>query len=1161
MRIPLFIFSFLFAALRTDLRATEIDWPDLNFTVVATNIAYPTHINHAGDGSDRLFLVEQPGSIQVLSNGVIQPTPFLNVANRVAFHSGGEQGLFSVAFSPGFRTNRNFYVCYTRLLDGAVNISRFSVPTNSSVADPASEQAILVIPHPIEYHNGGQLAFGPDGYLYISIGDDWSPSANAQNPTSLLGKILRIDVESSTNGYTIPSSNPFVTNSAYRPEIWAMGLRNPWRFSFDRLTGDLYIADVGFHREEVNFQPANSAGGENYGWPMREGFQANLWSEITTNIALLTDPIVDCRSSEGNAMIGGFVVRSTNASRLNGIYICGAYGSSIIWGAVRTGTNWQMVHLNDKTFPIDNGTFNSPTTFGEDEAGNIYVADATWGRILRIDASQKALRPVFDPPGNEKYYLDHDSIVLNTDVVTVHSCVGAKIYYTTNGDDPTFSDAMIYSGDTITVMDSMLVKAQAFRTDLTPSDIGPLRVFLDLGLAISPPEGTSVTNSTYITVTCTPSDAMIEYSLNHDVYSLDDGDRMPYTGPFPVNGDTTVRAYASKPGFPDAEQEIFYPWAKVNTPVFAPASGPITNGTQISIGCSTSDAEIFYTLDRIVPTTNSTRYTGPFVIDGDTTVQAIAFKDTFAPSTMQGVLFNLVPPPAPIFTPPSGRVTNGIPLSVSIASTIPGATIYYTVNGTVPTTNSPVYNAPVQIFGNVTLSAKAVRAGYDDSAIQRAFYGLISFEKVTVATIAGSGQAGFGDGSGLMAQLNSPCGLCLDSLGDLYIADTGNNRIRKITSGGELVTVAGSGIAGSLDAHGTNAQFSGPVGICIDLAHNLFVTDRNNSDRVRKVTSTGNVSTIANLSLVEFSPSVWTIDVDLAGKIFVGSWYQIIQIDTNGAATRFAGPGNDSIPQGYRFSPWSSDVGLCLDPQRNIVMTTAWRVALVSTNGNDVTYAGWGPAVTDGPRLLAGFENPRDCALDTFGNIYVSDDVWIRKVSTNGIVSTLAGTGIAGYASGSGMTAQFDSAAGICVDTNGNVYVADANNNRIRRISVDSDSDGIPDFEETATSGFIVGLDDRTRDSDGDGQSNADEYIAGTNPLSAASRFKINDANRVGNNLTLSWDACANRMYQLSASSNLISWNVVTNIPNASPGTLSITLTNTGASSVNQFYRLRAWIP
>lgn len=233
---------------------TLTTWPDIVLTKYAGGLSQPTHITHAGDGSGRLFVVEQRGKVRVIKDGVLQTAPFLDITGRVS--CCGEQGLLSVAFPPGYTSKGYFYVDYTDL-SGDTIVARYRI-TNPDMADPATEEVLLKVDQPFSNHNGGQLLFGPDGYLYIGMGDGGSggdPYNNAQNPSSLLGKILRIDVESGVKPYAIPPGNPFAGAPGYRAEIWALGLRNPWRFSFDRGTDDLFIADVGQNLyEEIDYQ-------------------------------------------------------------------------------------------------------------------------------------------------------------------------------------------------------------------------------------------------------------------------------------------------------------------------------------------------------------------------------------------------------------------------------------------------------------------------------------------------------------------------------------------------------------------------------------------------------------------------------------------------------------------------------------------------------------------------------------------------------------------------------------------------------------------------------------------------------------------------------------------------------------------------------------------
>jgi glucose/arabinose dehydrogenase len=341
----------------------------------ASGFVQPVQVTHAGDGSGRTFVVEQAGTIRSLDNAAAPP--FLDIRDRVM--SGGERGLLSVAFPPGFGQTGRFYVDYTRTTDGATVASRFIVPGGSAVSDSASETVLLTVPQPFANHNGGQLAFGPDGYLYIGMGDGGSagdPQNNGQNKGALLGKILRIDVESGQFPYAVPPDNPFLSDNTARGEIWALGLRNPWRFSFDSASGDLYIGDVGQDLyEEIDFQPAGAAGGENFGWRVMEG--AHCYSAVSCDSTGMTLPAAEYDHGQGDCSVtGGFIYRGTEFPSLQGTYLYGDFCSGRIRGLRRIGAAWQSSLLAETPHQI--------SSFGEDEAGNLYVVDYGTGTVYRV---------------------------------------------------------------------------------------------------------------------------------------------------------------------------------------------------------------------------------------------------------------------------------------------------------------------------------------------------------------------------------------------------------------------------------------------------------------------------------------------------------------------------------------------------------------------------------------------------------------------------------------------------------------------------------------------------------------------------------------------------------------------------------------------------------
>ena len=343
----------------------------ITLTPVASGLVNPVSITHAGDGSGRLFVVEQKGVVQILRNGVIASSPFLNITSMV--RSGGEQGLLGLAFPPNYAARKSFYVNYTdRTGIGNTVVARFGLSSNADRADPATRTELLNITQPFSNHNGGQLAFGPDGLLYIGSGDGGSggdPLGNGQSLATLLGKLLRIDVLSGVNPYAIPAGNPFGN------EILGYGLRNPWRFSFDRVTGDLYLADVGQNAvEEINFQPAGGGTGANYGWNVMEG--STCFANPSCSSAGLTLPVAEYLHGSGDCSVtGGYVYRGSNVA-LRGIYFYGDFCSGRIWGLRRNGAVWESQLLSDSTLSI--------STFGEDEAGELYVADYSTGEIYRI---------------------------------------------------------------------------------------------------------------------------------------------------------------------------------------------------------------------------------------------------------------------------------------------------------------------------------------------------------------------------------------------------------------------------------------------------------------------------------------------------------------------------------------------------------------------------------------------------------------------------------------------------------------------------------------------------------------------------------------------------------------------------------------------------------
>jgi glucose/arabinose dehydrogenase len=347
---------------------------------VATGLSFPLYLTTPPGDAHRLFIVEKTGAIRILKDGTLLPTPFLDLTAQVS--GGSEQGFLGLAFPPDYATSGRFVVHYTDPA-GNTRLSVFQLSGDPDVANPASEQVILTAEQPFSNHNGGQIAFGPDGFLYLGLGDGGGgndPQGRGQDLSDLLGSILRLDV-SPGNSYTVPADNPFVGQQpATRAEIWSYGLRNPWRFSFDRATGDLYIGDVGQDLlEEIDVAPASEGSGKglNYGWSIMEGNRC--LGGGSCDQSGLTLPVYQYSHAGGNcSVIGGYVDRGSAIPDLQGTYFFGDFCTGAVHslryaqGAAADVTDWPALHTSG---PL--------TSFGEDDAGELYVLESS-GRVSRI---------------------------------------------------------------------------------------------------------------------------------------------------------------------------------------------------------------------------------------------------------------------------------------------------------------------------------------------------------------------------------------------------------------------------------------------------------------------------------------------------------------------------------------------------------------------------------------------------------------------------------------------------------------------------------------------------------------------------------------------------------------------------------------------------------
>lgn len=361
--------------------------PNIVLNPVVSGLNAPIFATHAGDGSGRIFIVQKSGEIMIWNGATLNSTPFLDISSLIS--TANEQGLLGLAFDPNYSSSGYFFIAYTNT-NGDDVLARYKVSTGDvNVADAGSAQILLTVPEPESNHNGGMIAFGADGYLYFGLGDgggggdNHGTIGNGQDKTTLLGKILRLDV--STFPYTIPATNPFVGSPTDKEEIWAYGVRNPWRFSFDKTTGDLYIGDVGQDtQEEIDFQAANATSGANYGWRIREG---NLCYNPSSGCGTPTSYVAPVaiynhgtNDSVGCAVTGGYVYRGTDFPELAGIYLYGDYCTGKLWGLYKNGSNQWVTSL------IKSTGYNI-SAFAQDEAGELYIVDYGGGQLVHITKS------------------------------------------------------------------------------------------------------------------------------------------------------------------------------------------------------------------------------------------------------------------------------------------------------------------------------------------------------------------------------------------------------------------------------------------------------------------------------------------------------------------------------------------------------------------------------------------------------------------------------------------------------------------------------------------------------------------------------------------------------------------------------------------------------
>ena len=358
---------------------------ELDLIEIADGFSAPVALNNANDGSNRLFVVERAGVVKIIEDpgtGVVLSTPFMDISNKVT--SGGERGLLGLDFHPMFPDSPYCFVNYTFTEDSQLKtkVERYSISGNPNEVDTSTHVQIIEVDQPYSNHNAGDIHFGPDGYLYITMGDGGSggdPDSLAQNTMSLLGSILRLDIDNDDfpldqdSYYSIPPSNPFIGMAGFREELWAIGLRNPWRMSFDRSTGDLWIGDVGQSTlEEINYQDAASIGGENYGWSCKEGTLVQNFNECIPGV--LTDPVFEYPRGDGFSVTGGYVYRGNSFPQLQGYYVFADYGLGNFW----------IINSTDPSEFTKYSLLSNISSFGESESGELYALRLSGGGLYRV---------------------------------------------------------------------------------------------------------------------------------------------------------------------------------------------------------------------------------------------------------------------------------------------------------------------------------------------------------------------------------------------------------------------------------------------------------------------------------------------------------------------------------------------------------------------------------------------------------------------------------------------------------------------------------------------------------------------------------------------------------------------------------------------------------
>jgi DNA-binding beta-propeller fold protein YncE len=808
------------------------------------------------------------------------------------------------------------------------------------------------------------------------------------------------------------------------------GLNQPQGVAVDN-AGNVYIADT-------------------YNGAIKEWMKtsSNMFTLVSSGLSLPAGVAVDAAGNAYIADTGDRAIKEWTAANSN-LTILASFGTANLSGITVDGSGnvyiadsansliekWTVVS-NALTTLVSSG-LNGPSGLAVDGLGNVYLADTDNNDI-------KELPVAFVNPTPRLEGLAAGSDILPA-LLPTHENLSAP--FTPTSDQAWLTVTGITDGE---VSFSFTANTGLSRMAHVTLLGQPISVTQAAGNAsppsFSPPSGTSLTNGSLITISCATLGAVIYFTTNGSPVTTNSavyGAPIGFTGPGPL----TLQALAVASGYGASSAAATYSFPQVAAPVFTPPSGPITNATTLSITCATTGALVYYTLDGSVPSTNSTLYSDPLVINGGVTVRAYAVAAGHINSTVTSVTYGPAQAAIPQFTPGQGPVTNGTLIYITCSTS--NAIIYYTVDGSTPTSNSPIYTQPLLFTNQFALQAQAYAGGFVPSGIVSAFYGLLDIiPNVAVTTFAGSPTAGFVDGNGVAAAFSNPQGICIDSAGNLFVADTGNNAIRKIFPSGQVITYAGNGkVLDSKSPSSTLAVFNGPIGVCLDQYENLYMAE--SGGRVSKIGIDGTFAIYANIH-----GGVGQLITDTAGNLYVGAWAEAYEILPDRSVLALAGT-SCACPGG-----WSVNVGLGLDSATNLYAATGNDVWMITPSGSVNLFAGGSGQISDGAALTAGFASLTSAAVDSSNNIYLSDAVRIRKLSPSGWVSTVAGTGVAGFANGPGSAAQFNGTyqwpiqMGICADAVGNLYVSDIANNCIRKVSFNTVA--LPSLQFTASTNLLT---------------------------------------------------------------------------------------------------------